>query len=320
MIHSSTEWGRLRKVVVGDATGARIPEMDISLRTVNYANLRDVSTVPIGPYPQQVTEEANEDLEQLCAFLRSLDVEVLRPQGPPAYYNYCPRDSVLMLGSVAVATPMALSARRDEWQGMRHCFDEIHVIPNQQMHECYDIACVCDPDRLALTEIVPKFDAANVLRAGDDLLYLVSNSGNAAGAAYLREHFSHRVHELRGVYSYMHIDSTIALLRDGLLLANPSRVRHADQLPGPFSTWDIIWCEAPVDIGHHPGYCNASEWINMNLLSIDQHMVVLEQHQHPLRRQLEAHKIDCAMLPMRHQRTLGGGFHCVTLDLVRDVV
>ena len=35
------------------------------------------------------------------------------------------------------------------------------------------------------------------------------------------------------------------------------------------------------------------------------------------RQELEKHGIECAMLPMRHSRTLGGTFHCVTLDLER---
>ena len=291
--------------------------MDISLRTVNYAHMADVSSVPEGAYPQQVIDEANEDLETLCTFLRGQGIDVMRPLGTPAYYHYCPRDSVLILGDQAIATPMSLRARRDEWRSMETYLFDVHVMVNHQIDECYDMACVGDPERLALTELAPKFDAANVLRAGDDLLYLVSNSGNRAGAVYLREHCGRRVHELSGVYSYMHIDSTVAFLREGLALVNPSRVRHRDQLPRPFSGWDIIACAEPVDIGHHPGYCNASTWINMNLLSVGPDLVILEEHQHPLRRQLEARGIDCAMLPMRHQRTLGGGFHCVTLDLER---
>jgi N-dimethylarginine dimethylaminohydrolase len=56
----------------------------------------------------------------------------------------------------------------------------------------------------------------------------------------------------------------------------------------------------------------------MNLFSINENLVVLEEHQHNLRVELEKHYIECAMLPMRHQRTLGGGFHCVTLDLKRE--
>ena len=117
----------------------------------------------------------------------------------------------------------------------------------------------------------------------------------------------------------MHIDSTIAFLREGLLLANPDRIKSKDDLPAPFNKWDIIFCPEPVDIGHYPKWCNASKWINMNLFSVNTKLVALEEHQEPLRVVLEQHGFECAMLPMRHQRTLGGGFHCVTLDVKRDV-
>ena len=115
----------------------------------------------------------------------------------------------------------------------------------------------------------------------------------------------------------MHLDSTVAFLKEGLLLANPNRIRSKDDLPGPFKKWDIIWCPEPVDIGYYPGYCNSSTWVNTNLLSVSTKLVVLEEHQEPTRIELEKHGIDCAMLPMRHSRTLGGTFHCVTCDLER---
>ena len=34
--------------------------------------------------------------------------------------------------------------------------------------------------------------------------------------------------------------------------------------------------------------------------------------------QLKEEKFNVISLPMRHARTLGGGFHCVTCDLERD--
>ena len=145
-----------------------------------------------------------------------------------------------------------------------------------------------------------------------------SDLGNKKGAQYLQQVCPKtKVWSIEGVYSYMHLDSTIALLREGLMLLNPARIRSIDQLPKPLQSWDVIWCPEPVDIGHYPNYCNASKWINMNLFSVNPTLVALEEHQTNLRNELEKHKIDCAMLPMRHQRTLGGGFHCVTLDMVR---
>ena len=55
----------------------------------------------------------------------------------------------------------------------------------------------------------------------------------------------------------------------------------------------------------------------MNLLSVNPNLVILEERQTPTRLALEAKGIECAMLPMRQARTLGGCFHCVTLDIER---
>ena len=116
----------------------------------------------------------------------------------------------------------------------------------------------------------------------------------------------------------MHIDTTIAFLREGLMLLNPERIKSIDVLPEPFRNWDAIWCPEPVNVGYYPGYNQASEWINMNLFSINPNLVVLEENQYATRKELEKYGIECAMLPMRHGRTLSGIFHCVTLDLERD--
>jgi len=116
----------------------------------------------------------------------------------------------------------------------------------------------------------------------------------------------------------MHIDTTIAFLREGLMLLNPERIKNVNDLPKPFQNWDVIWCPEPIDIGYFLGYNHASKWVNMNLFSINPNLVVLEEHQNPTRKVLEKNGIECAMLPMRHGRTLSGIFHCVTLDLERE--
>jgi glycine amidinotransferase len=324
---SLNEWDPLKTVIVGSATNAAIPKVDLSLRTVNYANVTDINDIPTGLYPKQVIDEANEDLEVFCDFLKKENIEVLRPDDGviPEYYNYCPRDGVLVYDDLILATPQPLRARKNEHLALEHCFlkyPEVRYIKNRPDHpdSLYNEACVQDKDVLALTETTASFDAANVLKCNQDLFYLVSNSGNKQGAAYLQELVGNnaKVHLVEGVYSYMHIDSTIALLREGLMLLNPSRIKSIDQLPKPLQSWDYIWASEPIDIGHYPGYCNASIWMNMNVFSINPNLIVVEESQEPLRKALEKYKIDCAMLPMRHERTLGGGFHCVTLDLIRS--
>jgi len=320
-VKSQNEWDKLKKVIVGVADYARVPEVDLSVRTINYADRQDVSDLPVGPYPQKVIDETNEDLEIFVNFLQKQNIEVVRPDKEKTeYYNFCPRDVIFTHKDLTVATPMPLKCRKDAWIPILDLLDSTIIVPCKHQDSLYDQNCIGDKDTLALTEVTPAFDAANIIRANEDILYLVSNSGNVAGANLLQEMLRDRakVHLLQGVYSYMHIDTTIAFLREGLMLLNPERIKSVDVLPEPFRNWDVVWCPEPIDIGYYPGYNHASEWCNMNLFSVNPNLVVLEERQEPTRKELEKYGIECAMLPMRHSRTLSGCFHCVTLDLERE--
>lgn len=318
---SKNEWDPLKKVIVGLADFARIPNLDKSLRTVNYSHVKDERDIPSGGlYPLQVQQEANEDLDTLASELTKLGIEVVRPMNRPTdYYNYCPRDLATVIDTKAIVAPMSLQSRKDDYKNIENELKNIYYVPNDQGDNNYNLDSVGNKDILALNEFYPKFDAANLIRANDDILYLVSNSGNRKGGEYLQELLGskYKVHMLEGVYSYMHIDSTVAFLREGLMLLNPSRIPDKSILPAPFNTWDAIYAPEPVDIGYYGGFNNASPWVSINLLSINPNLVVMEEHQVNLARELDKYGIESMMLPMRHARTLGGCFHCVTLDLVR---
>ncbi len=320
--NSSNEWSDLKKVIVGIADHAIIPQVDKSLRTVSYSHIVEDTQLPTaGPYPDKVIEEANQDLDILSTTLVDLGIEVVRPFNTPTqYYNYCPRDLVTIIGTKNIVTPMSIKSREGDYKNILDYLYDPHIIQNDQSDLNYNLSSIGNKNILALNEINPKFDAANIIRANNDILYLISNSGNKKGAEYLQDYLGHeyKVHILEGVYSYMHIDSTIAFLKEGLLLLNPSRIKDKDLLPFPFNKWDAIICPDPVDIGFYKEYNNASPWINVNLLSINENLVIIEEHQTNLREELYKYGIESIMLPMRHARTLGGCFHCVTLDLVRE--
>jgi N-dimethylarginine dimethylaminohydrolase len=322
---SKNEWDPLKSVIVGIADDARIPLADTSLRMVNYADVHKFYKIPsAGLYPKQVIDEANEDLDLFSKFLESCHVKVHRPDKSvvPSYYNYCPRDSVLVHDDTIIATPMPLRSRQDEYKALLPALSQhgdVLVPRFPRDSSLYNSGCLGNPDILALTETEPAFDAANILRSNDDLFYLVSNSGNKKGAELLQmAHPDKKVHTIEGVYSYMHLDSTIALLREGLMLLNPARIKSVKQLPKVLQSWDVIWAPEPVDIGHYPGYCNASTWVSVNLFSVSPTLAIVEEHQNELRLLLEDNGIEVKLMAMRHARTLGGCFHCVTLDLERD--
>jgi N-dimethylarginine dimethylaminohydrolase len=55
----------------------------------------------------------------------------------------------------------------------------------------------------------------------------------------------------------------------------------------------------------------------MNVFSINPHQVVVDRDQTGLIRLLEKQGLDVIPLKLRHAKMLGGGFHCVTLDIRR---
>jgi glycine amidinotransferase/scyllo-inosamine-4-phosphate amidinotransferase 1 len=168
-----------------------------------------------------------------------------------------------------------------------------------------------------LQDLEPAFDAANVLRLGTDLLYLISDSGNERGWRWLQSTVGDEyvVHPCRDIYAHTHVDSTIVPLQPGLVLLNPARVNDKN-MPDVLRKWDHIWCPELVDIGY-TGRSRASTWIGMNLLVIRPGLVIADARQHELLRLLERHGIDAIPMTLSHSRTLGGGFHCVSLDVRR---
>jgi N-dimethylarginine dimethylaminohydrolase len=56
----------------------------------------------------------------------------------------------------------------------------------------------------------------------------------------------------------------------------------------------------------------------MNMLAVNPTTVIMDRNQPDLIAQLEQRRFTVIPLELRHSRTLGGGFHCVTLDLVRS--
>jgi len=194
--------------------------------------------------------------------------------------------------------------------------------------------------RLREDEIL--FEAANTLRVGKDLVYLVSSSGNRKGARWLQTAVgeSYRVHAAENLYRSSHIDSTILALRPGLVMLNSRRVNETN-CPKLFENWDKIWFEdvAPTSKEeltfqrevrdplaqelHSLGFetnlnLMSSPWVGMNFLSINSSTVVVDRRQESLMRTLENHGFTCVPVQMRHIYTQGGGIHCATLDTVRE--
>lgn len=302
MIYSNNGWDPLKEIVVGSATNAHWPTFCPIFRKQEEQTEWKETLVPKGLVPQQVVDEANEDLENLSNVLISLGVKVYRPtdlnfESFDGMYNYCPRDRILIVGDMVISAPMLYPTRSHELSALNHIFSSV-------------VSCD-DPNAI--------FDAANICRINNDLLFLESRSGNIEGANWLQKKLGnkYRVHVLKNTYNGVHIDSTIVPIREGLVVLNSTRI-NSSNIPTIFKNWDIIWVgDEDVASQSFYNYPYASKFIALNVLSVNPNLVICDPKQSYLRFELERHNVETIGVDLRHSRTLGGGHHCVTLDLLR---
>ncbi|MFG7943668.1 MULTISPECIES: glycine amidinotransferase [Streptomyces] len=302
---------------------------------------------------ERFLHELVEDVEGLAAQLTALGVTVHRPRQPgpgltrvatPAFEaTVTPplnvRDNTLVLGDEIIETPPMLRDRYFETQFLKPVFLDYFrqgarwtTMPRPMMTDrSFDPANVAnaapnievplDPqDSPYDVGPEPMIDGANCLRLGRDLIVNVSNANHELALAWLERHLEgrFRVHRMDRL-TQSHIDSVVVPLRPGTLLLRDADV--VDYLPQALRGWDTI-VPPPPGIDDYPQYENgdpipASPYIDLNVLSVDEHTVLVNDACKTLIATLEQHGFDAVPVRHRHRRIFGGGFHCFTLDTVR---
>jgi glycine amidinotransferase/scyllo-inosamine-4-phosphate amidinotransferase 1 len=305
MINTRNEWDPLEAIIVGSASHANWPTSDPVFAEEGKKTTWTETPVPTGPVSQDIIDQANRELDTLSETLIRYGATVYRPQPmnfveTEGMYNYCPRDRLLVWGDTVVDVNMMYPCRNQEIKNYSRLLSDarnILIMPRDQ-------------------DMV--LDASNICRLGDTWLFLESASGNHAAYEWLCNQFPEVTIELCNFYAGVHIDSTIVPLRQGLVMLNASRV-NPDNCPRAFDDWEKIWVTddmiVPQSFYQYP---YASKWIAMNMLALDPETVILDAEQTQLSTILNQHGIDTIPLTLSHSRTLGGGFHCVTLDTRRQ--
>ena len=322
------DWGELKEIIVGTAKGYRFPDYNKSFYSCQFPEY-DVRKVPYGTnYPAWVINEQESDLDTLAKILAMQGLIVHRPDithiHPNNWHNYSPRDCTLIVGDTIIETPSPILNRQHETWGYRKTFASL----NERGYKWIKAPTPILFDENFKTDAtgVPSlnneeilFEAANCVRVNDDILFQVSNTGNEKGARWLQDVLGdkYKVHICKNLYSYAHLDSTIIPLREGLVMYNASRVNE-DNEPELFKSWDKIWIDECYSSSRKTNLpWGASAWIGMNMLSINPHLAIVDKKQKQIIEKLKKHNIDVIPLELRHDRLLAGGFHCVTLDLIR---
>jgi glycine amidinotransferase len=345
-VNSYDEWSTLHETIVGTPYHLDY-HLDTSFRLFFHENIQDPSNrgvfTRIKP-SNRLRDECEEDLAGFIGILEDRGIVIRRPdqvttvptvQTPhwsaPAGHALMCRDPFLVIGDEIIETSPQLRARYFEGDMYTALFTEYFergarwtVAPRSRLldrnfdhsyvaHLGYEGEIPEDP----FYEIM--FDGAQVMRLGRDLIFNASTENHRMGARWLARHLGtdYRVHTVSVADN--HIDGKILPLRPGMLLM--SDTVDPGVLPKELQKWEVIrykWLERPVEVEQDGIPFLASQSIGVNVLSLDEEHVVVQDIQLPLMRNLEKAGFTPIPCRWRHGRSLGGGFHCITLDINRE--
>jgi len=358
VVSSWNEWDPLRHVIVGRADGTMIqapepavqrdwPELGFPLGTY-------------GPYPKEMQEKANEQLDDFAKMLEGRGIRVDRPT--PIDFSQVvktpdwtqetmfgcapPRDLLLTVGNEILETTMSYRSRWYEYLCYRPLLEQyfredpsfrFSAAPKPRLTErtykkdfWKEWESLSEKEKWERaeicdwipTEVEPLFDAADVVRFGKDLFVQKSMVTNDTGIEWLRRHYpNHRIHKVMcRELTPWHMDTTVVPLRPGLVLFNPVRT-PLDPRRELFEKNGWEVIIAPKTLLKKKRPMTfCSWWLNMNVLVLDPKTVCVEASETPVIELFEKHGLEVVPVPFYDVSPFGGGLHCCTADVYREGV
>jgi glycine amidinotransferase len=286
IVSAWNEWDPLKHVIVGRADGTMVqaPEIAVQREWTDHGFPQG----KYGPYPEEMTQKAVEQMDNFAAILEKRGIRVDRPtlldftqtvQTPDWVQESMfgcmpPRDLLLTVGNEMLEATMSYRSRWYEYLCYRPLLEKyFKEDPNflfgsapkprlteesykkdwwktwNSLSEEEKWQKVEEVDWLP-TEKEPLFDAADVIRCGKDIFVQKSMVTNDAGIDWLQRHYpNHRVHKVwYKEHTPWHMDTTIVPLRAGLVLFNPVRTPLQKKQYELFEKNDWEIIEAPATV------------------------------------------------------------------------
>jgi glycine amidinotransferase len=350
---SYNEWDPLEEVIVGIVDGAMVPSWHtIHRATVLPGQEKQMESLakrtekqPL-PYPEWLVQAATKCVDEFVHILESEGVVVRRPDvvdysasfRTPDWEvmnGFCaanPRDVFLVIGNEIIEAPMADRTRYFESSAYRSLLKEYLkggakwvAAPKPQLLDAqydpdYKAPALGEEMRYVITEFEPTFDAADFVRFGWDIFVQKSHVTNSLGIEWVRRHLGdeYRVHEVQSLCPQaLHIDTTLVPLAPGKVLVNPLFI-DVDNLPDYFKSWDILLAPKPNRTPMTLYDTKViSQWVNMNVLSLDEERVIVEKSQESMIQALKDWGFKPIPCEFESYYPFMGSFHCATLDVRR---
>ena len=357
VVCSWNEWDTLKHIIVGRASGSMIQAPEPAVQ--NDWPQQGFPLGSFGPLPGEMEDKANELLDNFAGIFEKRGIRVDRPtpldfgqaiQTPDwkqesMFGCMPPRDVLLTVGNEILEATMSFRSRWFEYLCYRPLLEQYYKedpkfrwesAPKPRLTErtykqnfWQDWNSLSKEERWRhtensdwiITKTEPLFDAADVVRFGQDLFVQKSMVTNDAGIEWLRRHYpGHRVHKVSYTEQLpWHIDATLIPLRPGLVLVNPERtpLQKAHNVLFEKNGWKLVEAPRSVRTEKMP-LCTCSLWLNMNCLVLDPKTICIEAAETPMMELLDKCGFEVIPVPLFEVSPFGGGLHCATADVYRE--
>lgn len=351
MINANTCFCKLKEVVVGRELSLTTRISDVTFRQFYREALDEkIYETPFDSYAvsMDLITQRNKELDDLAATLESLGVIVHRPKPltkiipftTPSFKSELSsasnvRDVTWVYGNKLIETPTFVRNRYYEntllydvynksWDGGRG--GQWIRCPHTELTED-TIDLDHWGDQRDYTNIPPRFvmaiDGAQFLRIGKDVIVNINSYNQWLGYEWVKSFFPDTNFHVLHVADN-HIDGCLICLRPGTFLVNPAYPNIREMLPSKFRNWEYLY---PTEVTSNIDVTGmtdidirlaSSRGMDVNVLSVDEHTVVVNNRAHGVKDVLSQNGFDVVEVQLEHGEIFAGGIHCSTLDLVRD--
>lgn len=301
-LHITSETGRLKEVILGlPYSNGPVPSLDETFDSKSYESVKN------GVYPAE--PDIIREMEAFEAVLKKYGVKVYRPSLVTNCNQVFSRDVGFVIDDKIIVSNI-IPDRQAEIDAYENVYRNIHY---KNIYNLPEAVHVEGGDVVLYNDVIflGQYNFA-------DYPSLKTARTNALALDYLKMIFPDRTiiplnlrkNDVDPYDGILHLDCTFMpvgrgkaiIYRDGFI--NP---RDADHLIGYFGAENVF------ELTKEEMY-----WMNSNIFSISEDVVVVEEHFTRLKAWLEGLGITVETVPYREISKMGGLLRCSTLPLVRE--
>ncbi len=301
-LHITSETGRLKEVILGlPYSNGPVPSLDETFDSKSYESVKN------GVYPAE--SDIIREMEAFEAVLKKYGVKVYRPSLVTNCNQVFSRDVGFVIDDKIIVSNI-IPDRQAEIDAYENVYRNIHY---KNIYNLPEAVHVEGGDVVLYNDVIflGQYNFA-------DYPSLKTARTNALALDYLKMIFPDRTiiplnlrkNDTDPYDGILHLDCTFMpvgrgkaiIYRDGFI--NP---RDADHLIGFFGAENVF------ELTKEEMY-----WMNSNIFSISEDVVVVEEHFTRLKAWLEEQGITVETVPYREISKMGGLLRCSTLPLVRE--